>query len=178
MKESWKMESRRICGHIVIVRDLCVEEHGAAGLASRLIGAFFGDSKTLLQKAPVGIQYTSNLLKQKRLTYVEPVIYPDVAVHRVLRTAADMPGSKLVLATSCKDVQQAFDEYKRKKGVRSRPWLSMVCPFSCDQDSREASRLRGKYPNVFVQYSDWLNFMQGGIQRDAACPGFGCGNAA
>ena len=174
MKESWRMGSRKVCGHIVLVRHFCVEEHEAAGLASRLIGAFLGDCKTFLEKKPRGIQYASNLFKQKRLTYLEPAMYPDATrVERVLRTAADLPGSKLVLANSCKEVQKACDEYRQKHGMRSRPWSSIRCPFTCDQDSREASKLRSKHPNIFVQYCDWVNFMQGGIQRDAACPGFG-----
>ena len=135
MEASLRMESRKACGRVVVVRDLSGEEHEAAGLACRLIGGFLVDRTTLLKKAPVGIQYTSNLLKKKRLTYLEPEVYKDAAVHRVLRTAADFPGSQLVLAKSCEEVQKACDKYKEKHGIRSKPWLSMRCPFSYDQRS-------------------------------------------
>ena len=178
VQDSWRMSSRKTVEHLVVVAELAPGVTSAAALACRLVGGFLVEAKDILQvvqlgllRAPSGIKFTSDIFKIERCVHVDSDIeaaFPGFL--SVLRSAANVPGSKLSIASSVQDLQKAYSNYKVKRGARSKPWLHLraVLP---DAKLTPATHDRKKYPSLFCRVSQFVEFLTGSIDRDARCPG-------
>ena len=161
---------RKHTGHVVAVDSLRQPARflGASAIACRLAGAFLASSSSILQHKGQGIQFTSNLNKP-RLVYIDGEEHTQVS--RVLEVASRLPGSKLELAASQRALMRKYVDYVAKFGEKAKPWLKMRAPWPCAKNSEQAQLLHRKCPHLFCDWSDFVTFLEGGIDRTAVCPG-------
>ena len=158
-------------GHVVVVPDLRNDFRAAGAIVARLVGAFLTSVPSMLAQKPSGVQFVTDVTKKNRQVYVEAEDDRFPLLHDVLIRAAKLPGSKLEVMASVKKLVSVYKAHKEKFGARSKPWLHARMPFPADEE--EAGKMRQKQPYLACEFKTFVEFLEGGVEREAVCPSFG-----
>ena len=158
-------------GHVVVVPDLRNDFRAAGAIVARLVGAFLTSVPSMLAQKPSGVQFVTDVTKKNRQVYVEAEDDRFPLLHDVLIRAAKLPGSKLEVMASVKKLVSVYKAHKEKFGARSKPWLHARMPLPADEE--EAGKMRQKQPYLACEFKTFVEFLEGGVEREAVCPSFG-----